>query len=53
MIPCVLYSSKTSPDEKGATEDQLEQIRKALPEDREEIAAFADRAWLRARLDEG
>jgi hypothetical protein len=31
MIPVVLYASKSSPDEKGITTDQLEQIRVGLP----------------------
>jgi hypothetical protein len=41
-VPCVLYSAKSSPDEKGSTADQLAQIRRALPDDRQEIAAFSE-----------
>jgi DNA invertase Pin-like site-specific DNA recombinase len=42
MIPVVLYASKSSPDEKGSTDDQLGQIRGALPQDREVIGEFSE-----------
>lgn len=38
----VIYGVKSSPDEKGAVDDQLKVIREHLPADRQEVAAFQE-----------
>jgi DNA invertase Pin-like site-specific DNA recombinase len=41
-MKAILYGVKSSPDEKGAVDDQLKVIRDALPADRQEVAAFQE-----------
>ena len=44
MIAAVIYAAKSTPDEKGSTEDQLAQVRKRLDEvgDREVVGLFSE-----------